>query len=101
MAMQLKGRDTTSEKLNNETALAAASVTQACCNNFNVPNHNVPGAGGYSKQHFARMWYDLLIGSPGFLDVVEGEDDRYSWTTGQGCIYFGRGTFLIHWAIRK
>jgi hypothetical protein len=33
------------------------------------------------------MWYDLLIGSPEYLDVVEGEDDPYSWTTGQGCGY--------------
>jgi hypothetical protein len=83
----LKGTDTTGEQLNNETALAAASVTQTWCTIFNVPNPNVPGPGGYSKQHFARMWYDLLIGSPVFLDVVEGQDDPYSWTTGQGCGY--------------
>lgn len=48
-----------------------------------------PGSPGteYSKQHFARMWYDLLISSPGFLDVKQGEDDPYSWTSGAGCGY--------------
>jgi hypothetical protein len=40
---------------------------------------------------FARMFYDLMIDSPGFLDLVQGEDDPYTWTTGQGCDYFLRG----------
>jgi hypothetical protein len=33
------------------------------------------------------MFYDLIIDSPRFLNVVQGEDDPYSWTTGQGCGY--------------
>jgi hypothetical protein len=36
---------------------------------------------------FARMFYDLMIDSPGFLNLVQGEDDPYTWTTGQGCGY--------------
>jgi hypothetical protein len=33
------------------------------------------------------MFYDLMIDSPGFLNLVQGEDDPYTWTTGQGCGY--------------
>jgi hypothetical protein len=40
-----------------------------------------------SIPQFARMFYDLMIDSPGFLNLVQGEDDPYSWTTGQGCGY--------------
>jgi hypothetical protein len=37
------------------------------------------------------MFYDLVIDSPGFLNLVQGEDDPYTWTTGQGCGYNLRG----------
>jgi hypothetical protein len=37
------------------------------------------------------MFYDLMIDSPGFLNLVQGEDDPYTWTTGQGCGYSLRG----------
>jgi hypothetical protein len=67
--------------------MAAANTTQTWCTRYNVPNPNDPGEGGYSKLHFGRMWYDLLIASPDILNIVEGEDDPYSWTTGQGCDY--------------
>eukprot|EP00934_Nitzschia_sp_Nitz4_P000903 Nitzschia sp. Nitz4//scaffold385_size13641//5741//8870//NITZ4_008972-RA/size13641-snap-gene-0.9-mRNA-1//-1//CDS//3329549950//903//frame0 len=33
------------------------------------------------------MWYDLLIDSPSFLNIVQGESDPYVWTTGAGCGY--------------
>lgn len=33
------------------------------------------------------MWYDLVIASPGFLDIVEGVSDPYTYTLGQGCGY--------------
>lgn len=64
-------------------------ASQSWCTPFNVPNPMNPGPPGtdYSKQHFAKMWYDLLISSPGFLDVKQGEDDPYSWTNGAGCGY--------------
>jgi hypothetical protein len=41
----------------------------------------------FSILQFARMFYDLMIDSPGFLNLVQGEDDPYTWTTGQGCGY--------------
>ena len=53
---------------------------------YDIPNAE-NAEGGYTKQYFARMWYDLLIASPGFLGIVQGEDDPYTWTTGQGCGY--------------
>jgi len=40
-----------------------------------------------TAQHFAKMWYDLLIDSDGFLGLTQGEDDPYTWTNGQGCGY--------------
>ena len=65
-----------------------AQMTPRWCTPFNVPNPlNQGGQESYSKQHFARMWYDLLISSENFLDVVQGQDDPYSWTTGAGCGY--------------
>jgi hypothetical protein len=33
------------------------------------------------------MWYDLLIASPGFLNIVEGASDPYTYTLGEGCGY--------------
>ena len=33
------------------------------------------------------MWYDLLIASEGFLNIVEGVSDPYTYTLGEGCGY--------------
>lgn len=33
------------------------------------------------------MWYDLLIASEGFLNIVEGVSDPYTYTIGEGCGY--------------
>jgi len=40
-----------------------------------------------TKQHFAKMWYNLLIDSPPFLNIKRGESDPYTWTSGEGCGY--------------
>ena len=40
-----------------------------------------------TEQHFAKMWYGLLIDSPGFLGLVEGVSDPFTYTTGEGCGY--------------
>ena len=58
------------------------------CTPYSVPNDQDPGESDqYSRQHFARMWYDLLIASDNFLNITEGESDPYSWTVGVGCGY--------------
>jgi len=69
------------------SAGAMRAGTQFWCTKYDIPNAENAGEGGYTKQYFARMWYDLLIASPGFLGIVQGEDDPYTWTTGQGCGY--------------
>ena len=60
-----------------------SSVSGEWCTIYN----NIPNPNGYSKQHYARMWYDLLLTSESFLDFVQGQDDPYTWTTGAGCGY--------------
>ena len=68
------------------------AATQRWCTKYSIPNTNNTGQQeSYTKQHFARMWYDLLIDSDSFLGIQEGVDDPYTWTTGQGCGYELRG----------
>jgi hypothetical protein len=38
------------------------------------------------------MFYDLLVDSPSFLVIRQGESDPYSWTNGNGCGYELRGS---------
>ena len=38
------------------------------------------------------MFYDLLVDSPSFLVIRQGESDPYSWTNGNGCGYDLRGS---------
>jgi len=45
-----------------------------------------------TQQHFAKMWYDLLLVSPGFLGLTQGVDDPYTWTSGSGCSYDVKGS---------
>jgi hypothetical protein len=40
----------------------------------------------YSKQHVARMWFDLIL-TRYFLELVPGIDDPYTFTLGSGCAY--------------
>lgn len=82
----------TGTPLDDATVPAMAAISQPWCTKFNLPNSEVDSDGTvYTKQHFARMWYDLLIDSPSFLGVTQGEDDPYTWTTGQGCGYTLKG----------
>lgn len=64
-------------------------VTQRWCTEYNNPFEE---DGTFTRQYFAKMWYDLLIDSPSFLGIVQGQDDPYSWTTGQGCGYELKGS---------
>lgn len=47
-------------------------------------------------QHFAKMWYDLLVDSDGFLGLTQGKSDPYSWTNGEGCNYTLTGERAIY-----
>jgi hypothetical protein len=60
------------------------NATQHWCTEYNDPYEI---SANRSVQHFARMWYDLLVDSPDFLNLIQGESDPYVWTTGQGCGY--------------
>jgi hypothetical protein len=60
------------------------NATQHWCTEYNDPYEI---SSNRSVQHFARMWYDLLVDSPDFLNLIQGESDPYIWTTGQGCGY--------------
>jgi len=82
-----KPATTGNEALDTAAARALTNLTQTWCTPYNVPNAENPGTGSCSKQHFARMWYDLLLTSPNFLNVVQGQDDPYSWTMGAACGY--------------
>jgi hypothetical protein len=78
--------------LDNPTAAVANTLTSYWCTPYNLPSEDNPGEEeSYTKQHFARMWYDLLIDSDSFLGLTQGKDDPYSWTTGQGCGYVLKG----------
>ena len=74
-------------EVNTNSSILAASFSQSWCTLHNIPNTKNPGQGQYTKQHFARMWYDLLVDSDAFLGIQQGKDDPYTWTTGQGCGY--------------
>jgi hypothetical protein len=80
---------------------AKSVLTQYWCTKYSLPTESDPGEQPYTKQHFARLWYDLLIDSPAFLGVTQGEDDPYTWTTGQGCGYELRGQRKSSWKNRR
>lgn len=67
---------------------AVGLLTQDWCTKYNTPYLQ---DGNATVQHFARMFYDLVIDSPSFLGIVQGESDPYVWTTGQGCGYELKG----------
>jgi hypothetical protein len=68
------------------TAQALAVASQRWCTPFDEPSEE-QGDQTRTVQHFARMWYDLLVDSPDFLGLTQGESDPYVWTLGQGCGY--------------
>lgn len=63
------------------------SLTQKGCTDYSLPLEDELR----TEQHFARMWYDLLIDSDAFLGLTQGESDPYTWTTGEGCGYELKG----------
>jgi hypothetical protein len=65
-----------------------AQSTSRWCTQYNTPFEE---DAELTQQHFARMWYQLLIDSSSFLGITQGESDPYTWTTGQGCPYELRG----------
>ena len=70
------------------TAIILAAATLKSCTKYSVP-FEVDGT--RTKTHFARMWYKLVIDSPSFLNLVQGESDPYVYTVGRGCGYVLRG----------
>jgi hypothetical protein len=79
------------DQVNQNSTLLAMGLSSRWCTQYSIPNTDNPGEGNYTKQHFARMFYDRLIDSGSFLGLTEGAADPYSWTTGQGCGYNLRG----------
>jgi hypothetical protein len=75
------------DQVNQNSTLLAMGLSSMWCTQYSIPNTDNPGKRNYTKQHFARMFYDRLIDSGSFLGLTEGVDDPYSWTTGQGCGY--------------
>jgi hypothetical protein len=79
------------DEVNQNSTLLGMGLSQFWCTQYSIPNTDNPGQGSYTKQHFARMFYDRLIDSGSFLGLTEGVDDPYGWTTGQACGYDLRG----------
>lgn len=69
------------------TEETAKSISQVWCSEYTLPIESNPGEGNYTKQHFAKMWYDRLLDSTTFFNIQQGIDDPYSWTIGSGCGY--------------
>lgn len=66
-----------------------AGISPKFCTPYDVPFDT---DGDATQLHFAKMWYDLVIDSPNFLDITRGVDDPYTWTSGEGCGYEIRGS---------
>lgn len=84
----LTGTATGAAVIDQPTAGGAALITQRWCTQYSTPS-GVDET--FTQQHFAKLWYELLIDSPSFLGIVQGQSDPYVWTTGQGCGYTLRG----------
>lgn len=66
------------------TANLMQEYSQHVCTKYRTPFEE---DGTRTQQHFARMWFDLLIDSPFVLEIKQGESDPYTWTNGVGCGY--------------
>lgn len=88
------------------------SATSPWCTKFSEPFETMENR---TQQYFARLWYDLLVDSPSFLNLTQGKfnnrnlgsskcnmhllfyaffsplllgsSDPYTWTLGEGCGY--------------
>lgn len=70
----LPGTTTGVAQIDTGTTGAALLATSRWCTQYNIPNENsteLVAETTYTVQHFARMWYDLLIDSDSFLNVVQ------------------------------
>jgi hypothetical protein len=86
----LPGVSTGVPEIDESASQLVLTATEYWCTKYNIPNTNNTGSDGpYSKQHFAKMWYNLLIDS--LLGIKEGVHDPYTFTTGQGCGYVTAG----------
>lgn len=70
--------------INSQTADGLANASRMWCTEYSIPNEI---EGNETQQHFAKMFYDLLVDSPSFMDITQGESDPYDWTNGNGCGY--------------
>lgn len=66
------------------TAGFMGAVSKQWCTKYNIPFQDDET---YTKTHFAKMWYDLLIASDDFLGITKGKSNPYTWTSGNGCDY--------------
>lgn len=82
----LTGTNTGNPIIDEATSRAAATYTPKWCTKYDEI-----ASGKYTKQHFGRMWYDLLIDSHVLLNIKKGVDDPYTWT-------IGTGKFFVEWA---
>lgn len=64
-------------------------VTGQGCTKYNTPFET---DGEETVLHFAKMWYQILIDSDGFLGIKQGSSDPYTWTNGEGCGYDLKGS---------
>lgn len=64
--------------------VALMQASPSFCTEYDVPYET---AGTRTQTHFAKMWYDLVIDSPPFLELVQGQSGPYTYTTGAGCGY--------------
>lgn len=83
----LLGTKSTSADIDNRTNTVARNSAEFWCNEYTVPNDNNTGTGNYTRQYFAKMWYNGLLTSESLLDISIGHSDPFSWTTGAGCGY--------------
>lgn len=64
------------------TAELMKHYSEHLCTKYHTPYKE---DGTFTQQHFARMWFDLLIDSPFVMDIMKGVSDPYLWTSGIGC----------------
>lgn len=88
----IPGTQSGNATIDTATAFAMQNNTEMWCTKYDTPNE-APG-GTETVQYFSKMWYRLLIDSPEFLNLTQGESDPYVWTTGEGCGYeLGEGRY--------
>ncbi|CAB9518815.1 Protein patched homolog 1 [Seminavis robusta] len=80
----LPGTNASDAIIDSASRLLVKDYSQLLCTKYHTPFEE---DGTETRQHFARMWFSMLIESPYFLNIRQGESDPYSWTSGLGCGY--------------